>query len=384
MGAWEKFELGWLNYGVASAGKYASFRLGPMENNTKQLQGLFVILPKKSVTTNVGTAFAGSKYYYSGAGDNLDNFMVKSFNLPAGATLSAKVKYSIEQDWDYAYLVSSTDGGATWTSVQTNLSTATDPNGQNKGFGITGSASNWVDLTANLPAGNVMLGFRYWTDANTGGFGFMADEIAITGQATDGAETDAGWTYKPAAGGFHVTNGTESALYSHYYVAEFRTYRGYDSTLKTGPYFFGYLNDPAKQNYVDHFPYQDGLLINYWDTSQKNNQTALHPGAGLLLPIDAHYTALRNVNGGLWRNRIQSYDATFTLSPTDALKLHVNSVLSPIPSLKAVSVFDDRTQYYDPANAQGSVKNPNTGTQIRVVSIAAQNNFMQVEVRPAK
>jgi immune inhibitor A len=52
--------------------------------------------------------------------------------------------------------------------------------------------------------------------------------------------------------------------------------------------------------------------------------------------------------------------------------------------LKGVSVFDDRTLYYDPTNPQGSVMNPNTGTQIRIQSISAQNSFMQIEVRPAK
>ena len=46
-------------------------------------------------------------------------------------------------------------------------------------------------------------------------------------------------------------------------MAEYRTYKGYDSTLKVGPYFFGYLNSPTLANFVDHFPYQDGLLINY-------------------------------------------------------------------------------------------------------------------------
>jgi immune inhibitor A len=384
MGAWEKFQLGWLNYDVAYAGKTATYKIGPMEYNTKQAQGLFVVLPKKSVVSNIGAPYAGSYYYYSSAGDNLDNFMYKSFNLAAGSTLAAKVKYNIELDWDYAYLVYSTDNGATWMPIQTNLSTTTDPNGQNKGFGITGVSSGWVDLTANLPTGNVLLGFRYWTDTNTGGFGFMVDDINITGFPTDGAEAAAGWTYKPTAG-FHASTGTETALYSHYYVAEYRTYKGYDNTLKVGPYFFGYLNDPALGNYVDHFPYQDGLLINYWDTSQRNNNTRQHPGAGLVLPIDAHPMALRNVNGAVWRNRIQSYDSTFTLDPTDALNnLHVNSVLSPVPSLKAVPVFDDRTLYYDPANPQGSVMNPTTGTQIRIQSISAQDSFMQVEVRPAK
>jgi immune inhibitor A len=209
------------------------------------------------------------------------------------------------------------------------------------------------------------------------------DELNVTGMATDGAEADAGWTYKPTTG-FHVTNGTESALKSHYYIAEYRQYYGYDKTLKTGPYFFGYLNNPALGDLVDHFPYQDGLLINYWDTAQANNNTKTHPGAGLVLPIDAHFKALNRVDGVVWRNRIQSYDATFTLEPTDALSLHVNSVLSPVPSLKGVSVFDDRTLYWDSANPMGSVKNPNTGTQIRIVSISALGGFMQVEVRPAK
>jgi immune inhibitor A len=382
MGAWEKFQLGWLNYEVAYTGQQSVHKLGPMESNTKQAQGLFVILPKKGVIANIGTPYAGSYYYYSSAGDNLNNFMYKSFSLPAGATLSAKVKYNIETDWDYAYLVYSTDNGVTWTGIQTNLSSTTNPYGQNYGFGITGISNGWVDLAANLPAGNVLLGFRYWTDANTGGFGFMVDDINITGLATDGAEADAGWTYQPSTG-FHATTGTETKYYNNYYVAEYRTYKGYDKTLKVGPYFFGY--GAAMPDMVDHFPYQDGLLINYWDTSQANNQTLRHPGAGLLLPIDAHYQALYRVDGVVWRNRIQTYDSTFTLDRTDALNnLHVNSVLSPVPSLPAVKVFDDRTLYWDSANPQGSVKNPNTGTQIRIQSISAQDSFMQVEVRAAK
>ncbi|WP_353353913.1 immune inhibitor A domain-containing protein [Intrasporangium sp. DVR] len=376
MGAWEKFQLGWLDYGVAFAGTKSVHRMGPMEFTTKQEQALFVVLPKKEVITVIGTPFAGAHFYYSGAGDDLDNTMTKSVTLPEGAvSLAAKVRYNIELDWDYAYLT------VNGQPVHTNLSSMTSPNGQNFGHGITGSSGgNWVDLTADLSAfagQTVDLGFRYWTDGNTGGFGFMADEIALTGLPTDGAEADAGWTFK----GFKVSTGTESALFSHYYVAEYRTYKGYDSTLKTGPYYFGY---PATPDLVDHFPYQDGLLINYWDTSQRNNNTRQHPGQGLILPIDSHYAALYRVDDGLWRNRIQTYDATFTLARTDGIpNIHHAGVLSPVPSLAAVPVFDDRTMYYDPANPRGSVKNPDTGTQIRVQGIN-RTGFMQVEVRPAR
>jgi len=382
MGAWEKFQLGWLNYEVARAGVKSEHKLGPMETNTKQAQGVFVILPKKEVTTNIGSPYAGSFYYYSGAGDYLNNFMYKAVDLPASSSLTAMVKYNIELNWDYAYVVVSTDGGATWTGVPTNLSTSTDPNGQNFGNGITGVSSGWVALTADLSAytGNVLLGFRYWTDPNTGGFGFMVDDISLNGGALDGAEVDAGWTFV----GFKVTNGTESTLYNNYYVLEYRVYWGYDKNLQVGPYNFGFLDNPLLGDWVEHLPYQDGLLINYWDTSQRNNQVRRHPGQGLLLPVDAHPTAMIRADGGVWRNRMQTYDSTFTLEPTDALTLHWRSEPSYHPSLPAVPMFDDRLSYYDPLNPWGSVIVPNTGTQIRIQSISALGNFMQVQVRPAK
>lgn len=376
MGAWEKFQLGWLNYEVARAGVKSEHKLGPMEFNTKQAQGLFVILPQKSIIAHIANPYAGSYFYFSGSANNLRNQMTKAFTLGAGAALAAKVNYGIEMGYDYANVIISTDGGATWQTVPTNLSNSSvEPNG------IEGFSGGWVDLSVDLSAytGNVLLGFRYSSDGGVNYDGFMVDDIQISGFPLDGAETNAGWTFT----GFRVTTGTEEKLYSQYYVAEFRTYKGYDQGLKVGPYYFGY---PAmKPNYVDHFAYQDGLLINYWDTSQANNNTWLHPGRGLLLPIDAHYATLYRVDGVRWRNRIQTYDSTFTLAPTDGIpNIHHADVLSPVPSLPAVKMFDDRTLHYDPTNPLGSVIHPNTGTQIRIQSISAQDSFMQVEVRPAK
>ena len=376
MGAWEKFQLGWLNYEVARAGLKSEHKLGPMEFNTKQAQGLFVILPQKSVTAHIADPYAGSYFYFSGSANNLRNQMTKAFTLGAGATMTAKVFYGIEEDYDYANVIASTDGGATWQTVPTNLSNSTvEPNG------IDGFSGDWVDLVVDLSAytGDVLLGFRYSSDGGVNFDGFMIDDIQISGYPLDGAETDAGWTFT----GFRVTTGTEEKLYNQYYVAEFRTYKGYDIGLKLGPYYFGYAEKP---DYADRFAYQDGLLINFWDTSQKDNNTGLHPGHGLLLTIDAHPQALKRCGGpAIWRNRIQSYDSTFTLAPTDGIpNIHHNSVLCPVPSLPAVKMFDDRILHYDPTNPLGSVIHPNTGTQIRIQSISAQNSFMQVEVRPAK
>jgi immune inhibitor A len=384
-GVWEKFQLGWLNYEVAFAGAKSEHKLGPAETNTKQAQGLFVVLPPKEVTEQIADPYAGEYFYYSGAGNDLDNWMTKAFTLPANASFTAKANIQIESDWDYAYLVVSTDGGVNWQNVATNFSTNFDPNGQNFGNGITGNSHGWVDLTADLSAyeGDVLLGFRYWTDGAAVEPGFMVDNIEISGQPLDGAEADAGWNFA----GFSVTTGTESGFYNNYYVAEFRQYRGYDAGLRYA-YNFGWGGVPGLGNWVERFPYQDGLLVSYWDTSFGDNNVGANCAAGrcggLLLPVDSHPDPLIRADGGIWRNRVQSYDATFGLEPTEAITLHWRGEASEHPSLPAVPVFDDNNSYYDPANPMGSVQVPNTGTQIRVKSVSAHNSFMQVEVRPSK
>ncbi len=140
----------------------AHLQLGPAAYNTSQAQALVTLLPDREVSTTIGTPAEGPDYWYSGSGDDVDSSMLTP--LPAEATtLAAKVTYDVEVDWDYAYVVYSTDGGETFTSIPTNRSTTTNPNGQNFSSGITGStADQWVDLTANLtgvPAG-AQVGFR--------------------------------------------------------------------------------------------------------------------------------------------------------------------------------------------------------------------------------
>ena len=129
-------------------------------------------------------------------------------------------------------------------------------------------------------------------------------------------------------------------------------------------------------------------MISYWDTSFANNNVGANCAAGrcggLLLPVDAHPELMYNAYGDIWRNRVQTFDATFGLDATDAITLHVDGNPSDHPSQPAVPIFDDRNSYYNEANPMGSVMVPDTGTQIRVKSVSAQGSFMQVEVRPAK
>jgi immune inhibitor A len=310
--------------------------------------------------------------------------MTRDVALPAGASLTAKVKYDIEVDWDYAYLT------VNGTPVPTNLSTNTNPNGQNFGEGITGdSGGNWVDLTADLSAyagQTVTIGFRYWTDVAVANPGFFVDDIAITGQPLDDAETDPGWTYA----GFIRTGSTVTLSFFNAYFAEFRTYKGYDDSLRTGPYNFGFPD--TAPNWVEHFPYQDGLLVWYYDESFEDNNVGDHCASGrcggLYLPVDAHPDLLlRPDNGLVWRPRIQSYDSTFGLQRTDQICLHTSSTVSQCyGNLPANSKFDDTQSYWVAPNPAighfgwSSVPLPGVGVTIRVKSVSAQSNFMQVDV----
>ncbi len=388
MSAYEKIFLGWSNYQLVNYGQKASVKLGPAETNTKQAQQLVALLPDKQIDTFIGEPYSGSHFYYSGSGNNLDNSMTRSVTLPAGTVgLTAKVNYDIELDWDYAYLT------VNGTPVATNLSSANDPNGQNFGSGITGSSNgNWVDLTADLSAyagQTVTLGFRYWTDGAVAYSGFKVDDIAITGLPIDDAETDAGWTYN----GFVQTTGTVSESFFNAYFAEYRQYRGYDDALRTGPYNFGFTNDLALGNWVERFPYQDGLLVWYYDTSFADNNVGDNCASGrcggMFLPVDAHPALmLRPDNGQVWRPRIQSYNSTFALTSTPKITLHANSMPQTYGGLPANPMFDDTQSYWvapDPSISNygwASVIVPNTGTTIRVVSISAQNSFMQVLIAP--
>ncbi len=388
LSAWGKLQLGWLNYEEAYAGQQSVHDLGPAEFNTRQAQGLLVVLPNKVVTEEIGDPYSGEYFYYSGSGNDLDNWMYKLVTLGADSSLSAMVNYEIELDWDYAYVVVSTDGGTNWTSVETNFSVTTDPNDQNFGYGITGSSDGWEELTADLSdyTGDVLIGFRYWTDVAAVEPGFMVDDIAITGGELDDAESTPDWTFD----GFKRTTGTETGSYENYYIAEFRQYLGYDAGLDNA-YNFGWVNDQELYNYVEHFSYQEGLLISYWDTSFADNDVGANCEAGrcggLILPVDAHpelmYWHGKGI-GGIVRNRIQTYDATFGLKPTDAITLHWYGFPTKFPSQPGNPIFNDMLSdyYYNEDNPMGSVIVPNTGTVIEVKAI--RGGVMKVEVRPAE
>lgn len=388
MNAWDKFQLGWLNYDVAKAATKSTHKLGVAEYNTKDKQALLVELPKKQVKTEIVAPAEGSSQWWSNMGDDLKNTLTRSVDLTgkSSAALSLKGWWDIEAEYDFLYTEVSTDGGANWTPLAGTADGVDLPVDASGSPSLTGVSGAWKNLNFSLDAyagKKVDLRFRYQTDGGAGGKGFTADALTITANGsalfTDGAENgDNGWTGK----GFSRVGNGFTKEYAQYYLAENRRYVSYDSTLKVGPYNFGFAN--TKPNWVEHYPYQDGLLIWQWDTSQKDNNTSQHPGAGLILPIDANAKPMKWSDGTLLRNKIQPYDATFSAYSTDAFTLHKNGESLFVKPKPTNLVFDDhKGKYYYDENPTGSVKVTDTNTKIKIVKEPYDGLQMTIEVGPS-
>ncbi|MFD3757316.1 immune inhibitor A domain-containing protein [Streptomyces sp. NPDC058622] len=389
MTAWDKLQLGWLDYDKAKAATKSTHKLGVSAYNTKDKQALVVELPKKKVQTDVVAPAEGSSQWWSNMGDDLKNTLTRSVDLTGkkSAALSLKGWWDIEAEYDYLYTEVSTDGGANWTALAGTADGVALPADAGGSPSLTGVSGAWKSLNFPLDAyagKKVDVRFRYQTDGGAGGKGFTADAVNITADGStvfaDGAENgDNGWTGK----GFSRIGAGFTKEYAQYYLAENRRYVSYDSTLKVGPYNFGFGN--TRPDWVEHYPYQDGLLIWQWDTSQKDNNTSQHPGQGLILPVDANAKPMKWADGTLLRNKIQPYDATFSAYSTDAFTLHKNGEELFVKPKPTNLVFDDRKgKYYYDENPTGSVKVTDTNTKIKILKEAYDGLQMTVEVGPSK
>ncbi|KOG68424.1 protease [Streptomyces rimosus subsp. rimosus] len=388
MSAWDKLQLGWLNYAKAKAATKSTHMLGVAEYNTKNKQAVVVELPAKSVRTDVVKPAEGTQQWWSGMGNDLKNTLTRSVDLTGkkSAALTLKGWWDIEQNYDYAYAEVSTDGGANYTPLDGTADGKAIPRDGSDKPALTGTSDSYKDLVFPLDAyagKKIDLRFRYQTDGGAAQKGFTADAISVTADGaalfTDGGEAgDNGWTAK----GFSRIGASFTKDYPRYYIAENRQYISYDKTLQTGPYNFGWAS--TRPQWVEHFPYQNGVLIWLWDTSQPDNNVGQHPGHGQILPVDAHPQAEKWSDGKLMRNRFQTYDSTFTAHRTDALTLHKDGKVTKISSKPGVTVFDDRKgDYYDESNPTGGVIVADTNTRIKILAEAWNGSSVLLQVGPS-
>jgi Immune inhibitor A-like metallopeptidase, VEG domain len=125
-----------------------------------------------------------------------------------------------------------------------------------------------------------------------------------------GAEEGAdGWTLD----GFRDVGESETIDYDNYYVASNRQYVSYDQYLKSGPYNFGDPNRPT--TWAEHFPYQDGLIVSYWDIRGQAAQplfddrreywSQVLPRVGVKVPHVGVRIRVLSQNGTSMRIRVQ-------------------------------------------------------------------------------
>jgi immune inhibitor A len=385
MGPDERLYLGWLDHQVVNPGQSGTYTLSPagLKTPTKGTnQGLVVNLPDATTSTTY-TAPAGGHAWWTGRDDNLNNTLTRSVPGASSVKVAAAGWYDIEAGYDYLYGEYSLDNGQTW---------------QRAGAPIDGTSRGWQNLSWSYrPGGKASLfRFRYQTDGGVNQPGAFLDNIVVTADRTtvvsDDAETGVnGWTVK----GWSISTGTEVKQSQQYYLLENRGYAGYDTTLKQGPYNFSEAY--SRPNWVQFFPYQDGMLVWFADKSWADNNTSEHPGHGQALPVDArpapfYYTGTTAKPG----NRRQPFDATFGLQRTDNVcldrevlvgsggKATVQKQTACAPSAAGIPEFYDSGEdaYWSSANPLSSTKTVGSKVRATVLSEDSSGNITVKVVNP--
>ncbi len=379
MGPEEKLFLGWLDYSEVDAGQSGTFNLGPSQHTYDGAdQAIKVNLPNSSTTTDYVTPPSGAHAWWTGRGDYLSHSLTRAVPASSSVTVTAKAWYEIEAGYDYLYAQYSTDDGQTWTTV---------------GNPVDGSSrGRWKGLRYRYRAGGQpsLFRFLYTTDGGVNEAGAFLDDIAIKSSAgtfTDGAESgDNGWT----ADGWKISTGSETTNATRYYLMENRQYVGYDATLADGPYQFS--KGITKPDWVEFFPFQDGMLVWYVDDAYGDNNVAVHAGAGAAMVVDSFPDSLTYLDGTSPSNRREPFDATFGVDTVDNVCLHkevaggtrkaptVQTLAACAGGVPQKATFDDTDPlaYYDAAAPQNSVKVAGVGV---TATVRADNGgFLTVDV----
>lgn len=382
MGPDERLYLGWLDHQVVNPGRSGKFTLSPAGLATAPsgtTQAVVVNLPDKPTRTDYTTPPEGTHAWWSGRDDNLNNTLTRPVDAAGTVKVTASGWYDIEAGYDYLYGEYSLDNGQTW---------------QRAAAPIDGTSRGWENLSWSYrPNGAPSLfRFRYQTDGGVNEAGAFLDSIVVTADRSvvlnDGAESgDNGWTVK----GWSISTGTDVRESKQYYLLENRGYAGYDTTLQQGPYNFSEAY--SRPNWVEFFPYQDGMLVWFADKSYADNNTSQHPGHGQALPVDArpepfYYEGTTAKPG----NRRQPFDATFGLQRTDDVCLHrevlvgsganatVQTQKACAPSNAGIPEFYDssETAYYSSLNKLGSTMT--AGSKMRATVLSEDGGNITVKV----
>jgi hypothetical protein len=162
----------------------------------------------------------GGRCWWSNRGDSISTSLTREVDLTLAqeATLELRLWYEIEAEWDYGYVLVSTDGGSTWDILKGSLTLERNPVGNGFGPGYSGVSQSWaidsIDLSA-YAGKKVLLRLSYVTDDATGGSGMCVDNISIPEiEFSDDTSTAGGWESK----GFYLTDNSFEQGYTVWLV----------------------------------------------------------------------------------------------------------------------------------------------------------------------
>lgn len=327
-------------------------------------------LPDKQTVVN--TPFSGETEYFSGSGNELNNSMVTSVDLTnaTNAELNFKAWYKIEENWDYAFVQVKQAGSDKWETVEGNITTTNNDNGNNPGFGITGTSDGWVDAKFDLSAyagQNIELRLNYNTDAAAVLPGLYADDITVTVDNETVIFDNAGSESAFELQGFTKNDGKFRS--EQYYLLEWRTHNGVDEGL-------AHIRRGASL-----MSYDPGLLVWYVDESYDNNWTGQHPGDGFLGVVDADQHGLYWSDKTVASSRYQLHDAAFSLDKTDKMFLdysNINGTTLKDNFTKRTPLFDDTADWSNPDLIDAGRNVPELGLNFRVIGQSHDNTVGKV------
>lgn len=349
----------------------------------------------------------GTKCYFSGKGDNLENYMTT--NSPIDLTgvekaeLSFKTWYNIDPGFDFASVQVREAGKEDWVAVKGNLTTdkvdewvtktetPEEVKKRNPGHGITDTSNGkWVDATFDLSAfkgKKIDLRFRFRTDGNTPEDGIYFDDIKITADGkvvfSDNAENDSKFKFD----GFINSDGVID--FNHYYLLEWRNSGGgslVDKGLKT-------INIGRKG-----LEYDPGLIV--WYINEKyagfkpDQNTAGHKGELFAGVVDADqnpvtYRYEKSGKSGPDKINYQMHDAAFSLRPGSPLKIEEgsgdNKYTVEDNHTNANPMFSDAKDYTASSyNTESGLKLKNYGLKVFVTEESKDRSTAKVHIARQK
>ena len=275
MGPEEKLFLGWLDYadGERRAERHRHARPGAGRQRAQGPGGQGQPARHHDAPTTYTTPTSGTHAWWTGSADDLNNTLTRA--VPGGAsrvTVTANAWYDIEAGYDYLYAEYSTDGGATLDArrpagsrvvqrqVDRRCATPTPPAARPTLFRFRYQTDGGVHLRRRVPRRHRRQVRRH----------DVVHRRRRERRPTAGPPTGCG----------SVSTGTETATSRALLPAREPAVR----RLRRHPAHRARTSSARRYtapDWVELFPFQDGMLVWYVDESYADNNTIEHPGGGL-------------------------------------------------------------------------------------------------------